>query len=170
MKKMPIYLLLALAISSRFLDHPANFTALGAIALFSGLYLDRKQAFVLPIAAMFISDLFIGFYNPAIMTSVYLGFVLMVAIGKYLKNNIKVKTVLGGTVTGSMIFFLLTNAAVWAFGTMYTHDLSGLFTSYYYGLPFLRNELLGSLFYSGVLVGGYEMIRKLSREQIAERT
>ena len=66
-----------------------------------------------------------------------------------------------GTLAGSVIFFLLTNTAVWAFGTMYVHDLSGLFTSYYYALPFFRNELLGDLFYSGVLIGGYEMIKKL---------
>ena len=27
-------------------------------------------------------------------------------------------------------------------------------------LPFWRNEILGNLFYSGILIGGYEMIKR----------
>jgi len=155
------YLLIILAIATRFAPHPANFTAIGAIALFSGLYLSKKQALLLPLAAMFISDVFIGFYNIYIMASVYIGFALVVLIGKYLQNNIKLLPVALGTLTGSVLFFLLTNTAVWAFGTMYTHDISGLITSYYSALPFFRNELLGNIFYVTTLVGGYEMIKKL---------
>ncbi len=159
-----IYLLLILAIATRFIPHPANFTAIGAIALFSGLYLNKKQALALPLIAMFISDIFIGFYSPYIMASVYLGFAITVLLGQYLKNKIKFINIFAGAISGSAIFFLLTNTTVWAFGTMYTHDLSGLFQSYYMALPFWRNELLGDLFYSGVLIGGYEMIKKLVPE------
>lgn len=159
-----IYLLLILAIATRFVPHPANFTAIGAIALFSGLYLNKKQALALPMITMFVSDIFIGFYSPYIMASVYIGFAFMVMIGQYLKNKIKFGNILFGAIAGSTIFFLLTNTAVWAFGTMYTHNLSGLLESYYLALPFWRNELLGNLFYSGVLIGGYEMIKKLVPE------
>ena len=160
-KNILTYLLIILAIATRFAPHPANFTAVGAIALFGGLYLNKKQALWLPLTVMFVSDIFIGFYNVYIMTSVYVGFMLMTIIGRYLNNKIKFSNIALGTLAGSVIFFLLTNTAVWAFGTMYVHDLSGLFTSYYYALPFFRNELLGDLFYSGVLIGGYEMIKKL---------
>lgn len=159
------YLLIILAVTTRFVPHPANFTAVGAIALFGGLYLNKKQALWLPLTTMLISDLFIGFYNIYIMASVYIGFILMTLIGRYLNNKIKFSTIAFGTLAGSVLFFLLTNTAVWAFGTMYAHNLSGLFTSYYYALPFFRNELLGDLFYSGVLIGGYEMITKLVKEK-----
>ncbi len=165
-KNLLAYLLIILAIATRFAPHPANFTAIGAIALFSGLYLDKKQALILPLAAMFLSDIFIGFYNTYIMASVYIGFALVVIIGKQLQNNIKFLPVALGALTGSVLFFLLTNTAVWVFGTMYTHDVSGLITSYYSALPFFRNELLGNIFYVTTLVGGYEMIKKLVPQSV----
>ncbi|MBI5221840.1 MAG: hypothetical protein HY979_03475 [Candidatus Magasanikbacteria bacterium] len=161
MKKLPIYLLIILGVVTRFVPHPGNFTAMGAIALFSGLYLSKKESLILPLAAMFISDIFIGFYRPSIMASVYIGFILMVLIGQYLKNKIGFWNVTAGVLSGSLIFFLLTNAAVWLFGTMYTHNFSGLLQSYYMALPFWRNEIIGDLFYTGVLIGGYEMIKKM---------
>jgi hypothetical protein len=74
------------------------------------------------------------------------------------------------TFAGSVVFFLLTNTAVWAFGTMYTHDLSGLVQSYYMALPFFRNELLGNIFFVTCLVGGYEMIKNLSPKTIVQET
>lgn len=163
-----IYLLLILGIVTRFIPHPGNFTAIGAIALFSGLYLERKQAFWLPLIAMFVSDIFIGFYSPYIMASVYIGFAMTVLMGQYLKNKIRLGNVALGAIAGSVIFFLLTNTAVWLFGTMYTHNLSGLLESYYMALPFWRNELLADLFYSGVLIGGYEMIKKLVPQTVPQ--
>lgn len=167
-QKTLTYLLIILAVATRFLPHPGNFTAVGAVALFSGLYLSKKEAIFLPMAAMFISDIFIGFYSSLIMTSVYVGFVLMVLIGQYLKNKIDVKNIAAGTFVGSLIFFLLTNTAVWLFGTMYAHDLSGLLQSYYMALPFWRNEILGDAFYVTVLVGGFEMIKNLAPQISAE--
>ncbi len=161
-KNILIYLLIILAVATRFVPHPANFTAIGAIALFSGLYLNKKQAMAIPMIAMFVSDIFIGFYSPYIMASVYFGFAITVLLGRYLKNKIKLGNIILGAISGSVIFFLLTNTAVWAFGTMYTHNLSGLFQSYYLAIPFWHNELFGDLFYSSVLIGGYEMIKKLS--------
>lgn len=170
MQKLPIYLLLILGIATRFIPHPSNFTAMGALALFSGLYLSKKQSLILPLAAMFISDIFIGLYLPSIMASVYVGFISMVLIGQYLKNKIGFWKILGGILSGSLIFFLLTNGAVWLFGTMYAHNFSGLLQSYYMALPFWRNEILADLFYSGVLIGGYEMIKKLVPETNLQTT
>lgn len=157
-KYFPIYLLILLGIICRFLPHPANFAPIAALALFGGLYLPKKWSIVLPMAVMLISDLFIGFYTWQIMLSVYLSFALMVGVGLLVRKNKKFHTVLGGTLLGSVIFFILTNASVWAFGTMYTPDFSGLISSYYAALPFFRNSLLGDLFYTAVLVGGYEFV------------
>lgn len=170
MKKLPLYLLLILGIATRFMPHPGNFTAVGAIALFSGLYLSKKESLILPLAVMLISDIFIGFYLPSVMVSVYIGFILMVLVGQKLKNKIGFWSVTGGALVGSLIFFLLTNAAVWLFGTMYAHNLSGLIQSYYMALPFWRNEIIGDLFYSGVLIGGYEMIKKLVPQTVIQTT
>ncbi|MFH0955758.1 MAG: DUF6580 family putative transport protein [Candidatus Falkowbacteria bacterium] len=155
-KFLPALILIALGIAARFLPHPANFAPIGAIAIFAGIYLPKKWAIVLPLAAMFFSDLFIGFYAWPIMLSVYAGFIIMGVIGLVVRKNKKVSTVLGGTVLGGVIFYLVTNGAVWAFGSLYPHTIAGLLQSYYMAIPFFRNSLLGDLFYTGVLAGAYE--------------
>lgn len=166
-KILILVLLMILGIATRFLPHPANFTAIGAIALFGGLYLPKRWAIILPLMAMFISDIFIGFYTWQIMASVYGSFVLAGLIGLVVRKNKKFHTVLGGTLLGSILFFLITNAAVCFFGTMYAHNFSGLMQSYFMALPFFRNSLLGDLFYVGVLVGGFELAMSFRTPQIA---
>jgi len=155
-KYLPVFILITLGIAARFLPHPANFAPIGAIAIFSGIYLPKKLAIILPLAAMFFSDIFIGFYAWPIMLSVYSGFIIMAVIGLAVRKNKKLSTVLGGTILGSVIFYLVTNGAVWAFGSLYSHDLAGLLQSYIMAIPFFRNSLLGDLFYTGALVGAYE--------------
>jgi len=157
-KYLPVILLIVLGVLCRFLPHPANFAPIGAMALFGGIYLPKKLAIGLPLIAMFASDIFIGFYSWPIMLSVYLSFVLMAVIGLQVKKNKKFHTILSGTILGSLLFFLITNAMVWAAGTMYTKNLCGLLTSYYLAIPFFRNSLLGDLFYIGILVVGLESI------------
>lgn len=156
-KYLPAFILITLGIAARFLPHPANFAPIGAIAIFSGIYLPKKWALILPLVAMFFSDLFIGFYSLPIMFSVYAGFVMMGAIGLAVRKYKSLGTILGGTILGSLIFYLVTNGAVWAFGSLYPHTAVGLWQSYYMAIPFFRNSLLGDLFYTGVLAGAYEV-------------
>lgn len=159
MKKfLPALVLIALGVAARFLPHPANFAPIGAIAIFSGIYLPKKWAVILPLAAMFFSDLFIGFYAWPIMLSVYLSLAIMGLIGLLVRRNKKLSTILGGTILGSVIFYLVTNGAVWAFGSLYPQTAAGLAQSYYMAIPFFRNSLLGDLFYTGTLIGAYEMV------------
>jgi len=153
-----IYSLLLLGIISRFLPHPHNFAPIGGIAIFSGLYLPKKWSISIPLAAMFISDLFIGFYDWKIILSVYISFALMAGIGLMIRQNKTLVTVIGGTLLGSILFYIITNFTVWAFGTMYAHDLAGLFHCYYMAIPFFRNSALGDMFYTGIFVGAYEFI------------
>jgi hypothetical protein len=155
-KYLPALILITLGIAARFLPHPANFAPIGAIAIFSGIYLPKKLAIVLPLAAMFFSDLFIGFYAWPIMFSVYASFIIMGLIGLAIRKNKKLSTVLGGTILGSVIFYFTTNTAVWAFGSLYPHTVAGLINCYAMAVPFFRNSLLGDLFYTGILAGAYE--------------
>ncbi len=164
-KVLIVLLLILIGASARLFPHPANFAPIGAIAIFGALYLPRKIALVAPLLAMFASDIFIGFYSWQMMVAVYFGFVIMGMIGLQVRKNKKFSTILGGTLLGSFLFFLLTNAAVWAFGTMYTLDLSGLMQSYYMAIPFFRNSLAGDLFYTAVLVGAFEGLQYYYRIQ-----
>ena len=165
-----IYLLLALGIICRFIPHAANFAPIGAIAIFSGLYLPKKYAIIVPVIALLISDFFIGFYSWRIMLSVYGSFAIMGTLGLWARKNKSFGKIAGATLLGSLVFFLLTNASVWAFGTMYTHSISGLMQSYYMALPFFRNSLLGDIFYTTILVGTVEAIYYIQAKDDASVT
>jgi len=147
------------AIILRLMPHLPNFAPIAALALFGGTYLNKKYALGVPILAMLISDYLIGFYNPWIMLSVYGSFVLIGLIGLWLKKHKTIPNVLGASIFGSIIFFLITNFAVWAVPhSMYPHNLQGLLQSYIMGLPFLKNTLAGDLFYVATMFGLYELV------------
>jgi len=143
------------------IPHLANFTPVAAIALFSGFYLNRKYSLFVALGAMLISDLIIGFYNPVVMASVYGSFILIGTLGIWLKKHHTIGNLVITTLFGSIIFFLITNFAVWAFPgsfVMYPKTWQGLIDCYIMGLPFFRNTALGDLFYVGALFGAYELV------------
>lgn len=143
---------------AKFIPHLPNFAPIAAMALFGGVYLNKKYALIIPLAALFLSDLLIGFYNPYLMIAVYGSFILIGLIGLWLKNHKTLPNVIGASLFGSIIFFLITNFAMWAIQRfmpqpIYPQTLQGLLSSFMMGLPFFRNTILGDLFYSGVFFG-----------------
>jgi hypothetical protein len=151
-------LIILVAVLMRLLPHLPNFTPLAAMALFGGVYLNKKYAFAIPLAAMFISDIFLGFHSA--MPYVYGSFILTGAIGLWLKNHKSAKNIVCASLISSILFFLITNFGVWATG-WYPRTLSGLMQSYTMGLPFFRNTVLGDLCYTGVFFGAYELVQLL---------
>ncbi len=148
--------LVALAAWSRFIPHPANFTALTAVALFSGAILPKRWSVIVPVAAMILSDLIIGI-SP-ISFVVWSSFALVALLGGYLKSRVRVTNVIVASLAGSTAFYLITNFAVWAEGRMYSMDIGGLVHCYVNAVPFFRNMLVGDLVYSGVLFGAYALV------------
>ncbi|HLN53511.1 MAG TPA: DUF6580 family putative transport protein [Lentimicrobium sp.] len=144
----------------RLIPHYPNFTPVAAIAIFGGAYINRKSlAFLIPIIAMFISDLIIGFHTT--MLAVYAGMIASVAIGMALRNRVKIGNVILASVASSMIFFLITNFASWYTGLMpYSKDFTGLMAAYIAGLPFFNTSLLGDLFFSTVLFGSFYLVSR----------
>lgn len=144
----------------RLLPHWPNFTPVAAMALFSGAYMSRKSfAFLIPLAAMLLSDLIIGFHST--MIAVYAGMVATVLIGFWLSNRVKAGNVVLASITSTLAFFLITNFGSWMSGMMpYTKDFSGLMQAYIAGLPFMFNGLMGDLFYSAIFFGGFYLVSK----------
>jgi len=147
----------------RLLPHLPNFAPIAAMALFGGVYLNKKYALLIPLIALFLGDIFIGFYSPWIMFSVYGSFALIGLLGLWLKKNKTIPNIIGSALMGSIIFFLVTNFAMWAIPhSLYPHNLQGLMQSYIMGLPFFRNTLLGDFFYVGAMFGLYELVLKIT--------
>lgn len=165
--KIIIFVILVLwGLSFRLLPHPWNFTPIGAISLFSGFYFRKKYAIFAPILAMFLSDIFLGFYDFKLMISVYGSFCLISLIGILIKKRKNLKTILAGSLSASILFFLITNFAVWKFTNWYPNNLSGLIQCFILGLPFFKNTLMGDLFYTSILFGAYEMVSILAKRKL----
>lgn len=142
----------------KYLPHLPNFAPIAAMALFGGVYLTKKHALIVPVIAMLVADYFIGFYNPWIMISVYGSFILIGLIGLWLKKHKTLPNIIGGSLLGSISFFLLTNFMMWAVPhALYPHTLQGLISCYIMGLPFFRNTIIGDLFYVGAMFGLMEV-------------
>jgi len=142
---------------------------IAAIALFGGTYLNKKyMAFIIPFAAMFLSDMLLGFH--AYMGAVYVAFGMTVVIGFVLRRRINPGNVVLASVSSSLLFYLVTNFAAWLASPIYPPNFAGLMESYIaglaffnngsYGLSFFLNEVAGGLFYSGILFGAYYLVRQ----------
>ena len=162
---MPIILagLTVVSILVRLLPHPANFTPIAALALFSGVYFSKRWSWIFPLAAMLVSDSIIGFYDARLMAAVYGSLLLPVLISRVIRKNKNFISITGVSLVGSILFFLITNFAVWLYSPLYPYTSSGLAQSYIAGLPFFRNTVLGDLFWAGVFFGCYALALKLAR-------
>ncbi len=159
--KIPNYIIIGLilvAALSRLLPHQPNFTPIGAIAIFAGVFLRGKYIFALPILALLISDYILGFYNGMIW--VYSSFILVGLIGLWIRNKYKFTRVSVGTISSSILFFVVTNFGVWLNGSIYPQNLQGLVSCYVAAIPFFRNSISGDIVYVTVLFGSYELIRR----------
>jgi len=166
--------LILIAASTRFIDSGMpNFTPIMAIALFGGaIFKDIRYAFGIPIAAMLLSDLFIGFYDIYVMIAVYLSFAVAVMIGRSLTSNGGFLKLTFTSLSSALIFFVVTNFAVWAFFPYYTKDLPGLALCYEMAIPFIRtwtyapaesfflNTVFSTLIFSYTMFGAYKFAEK----------
>lgn len=164
------------AAMSRLIPHPAGFAAIGGMALFGAAYFSRRiWAFVIPVAAMWISDLllsnvvyaaysgdFVWFYSGSLFT--YAALALIVVMGSFTLKKVRVTSLVASALGASAIFFLVSNFGTWISTPMYPRDLGGLATCYAAGLPFLRNAVPGDLVYTGVMFGVFEYcVRRFPR-------
>jgi hypothetical protein len=101
------------------------------------------------------------------MLSVYGSFIICVLVGFRLKKNKKWHNILAGSILCSLIFFFVTNFAVWAFTPWYEKTISGLIECFMMGLPFFKNTLRGDLFYAGIFFGIYEVAGFLVKKSVA---
>jgi hypothetical protein len=173
-KFLLIFLAIAIimSIAARLLPHAPNFTPIAALALFSGFYAAKisKWYLLAPLAAMLFSDVFVGFYEPKTMAVVYASFFAISLLGLFARmcqvrlSTPRVYMVGFGAFLGSVLFFGITNFAVWAFSGMYAPTFSGLMLSYSMALPFFKFTLLGNLFYVALFFGVYEFTISLTHK------
>ena len=151
------------------------------MALFGGAYLNRKYSLAIVFFSLLVSDYlllyvhpfssqFVNFskaYSPLSLIHsttlfVYGSFLITALMGIWLKEHKSFKNVLAATLSSSILFFLITNFGVWAQGA-YARDITGLWQSYFMGIPFFKYTLVGDLFYVALFFGSFEAILRLSK-------
>jgi len=167
-----ITMIIFAAAFSRIIPHIPNFSPLGAIGLFGAAYFSKKwHAFLIPILATWISDLFI---NNVIYGQYYSKFVwfyegfywqygsylLITFLGMIIFQKINFFRVFLGAWVSSALFFLISNFGCWIGSDFYPQNFEGLMICYAAGLPFLKGTLMGDLFYTVVLFGTFELAQK----------
>lgn len=158
--------------ASRFLPHPYNFTPVGAMAIFGGAVNHRKWSFLLlTVLSLYLTDMVMNntllrpffiqegwiWFN-SYMIWVYASFALMFILSHRLLRRFSFLRLGLVSLSGSLLFFLITNFGAWLGSPLYTNDLNGLITSYAAGIPFFGSTLAGDLIYSLFIFGAYQSI------------
>lgn len=150
----------------------ANFAPIGAMALFGGAYYGRGKmgwlSLLIPIVIVWVSDWFVNLHDLGSFTPFYSGFYwqylaygMMVLLGAELIKRVKPVAVIGTSLFGSIIFFLISNFGVWVSGTMVVYPMTfdGLILCYVAGIPYFGGTVLGDLFFCGVFFGAFELAK-----------
>ncbi len=165
-----IVVLIAIGILGRIIPHPPNFTPIIAIALLSSYAFKNKWMIILiPLMSMWISDLVInnylyaGYYDSLLIFSsgflwVYGAIICIALLGTILIKKVKISNIALSSISGSLIFFFITNFGVWISGSMYPKSLFGLIECYTLALPFFGNALVGDLVYCTILFTSYSLV------------
>lgn len=157
---MEVITLTIIGIISRLVPHLPNMTPVGATALFSSAKFGMKKGMIILLLTMLITDVLLGLHS--IMWATYGSFMITIGIGRWVQKKYSLSRFMTGTLVSSVVFFLVTNFAVWLVplhSGMYTKNLTGLMHCYLMAIPFFRNSLIGDFFYGLVFYFGYEIVR-----------
>lgn len=146
-----------------------------AIALFSGMMVkDKTQSFILPLVALFLSDVLIQILYKAglfVFPGLYKGqlfnyslLLLTTVLGWLLKGK-RTESVIISAVIAPTLFFLLSNFFVWNSATQlsYPKNFNGLLLCYGAGLPFYKNALIASVVFLPSLIAFFNVYVKGSK-------
>ena len=142
----PISLILILAFA-RLIPHPPNFTPIIAVAILSSCFFRNVYlSIAILLVSMLLADVVIGFYKD--MLFVYISLLLIPIIFFKISSKINYKNLFIFGFVGALIFYLISNFGVWLVGNLYSKDIDGLVECYYLAIPFFRNTLFSTIFYS----------------------
>jgi hypothetical protein len=177
LNKTALYILLALVVVAALYriipGRPYGFAPQIAMALFGGAVIkDKKLAFALPLLSMVLSDALFellyfagispmwGFYEGQLTN--YVLFALLTVSGFFIKK-MSVINIAVASFAAPTAYFLISNFMVWLSGTgglqrPKTFDV--LMMCFADVLPFYKNSIAGTLFFSALFFGSYYLIKQ----------
>lgn len=165
--------------------HLPNFTPIAAMALVGGMYMNKKAlAFLVPIAALYLSDLILNnfIFKDALGTTTgglvlwadymyftYGAMLITVLIGMALSTKSIGSKIVGGTLTSSIVFYLLADFGSWLSLPIYTKNFGGLVAAYIAGFPYFLMTLLGTMIFSIVFIGSIEYLKRAKAVKLSQK-
>lgn len=143
----------------------ANFSAVGAIALFGGAYFNNNvKAFAFPMLVLVLSDIFIakmsgyGFFYAGWYWT-YIAIIAMVAVGKLMMNKVNVGTFMASSFIGVFLHWILSDIGPMYAPSIYPATLAGYGQCLINAIPFELNFLYGTVAYGAVMFGAFEALK-----------
>ncbi|MBI2095462.1 MAG: hypothetical protein HYT89_04795 [Candidatus Omnitrophica bacterium] len=154
-EKFIVFLIIAAGVLLRVIPHPWNVSPILGLALFSGAHLKTRTGALLLLATLFASDLFLGFDST--LPFVWGSFLLVLILGKSLKSAGFGASIFLTTLSGSSLFYLISNLGVFLATPLYEKTWTGLLRCYVLAIPFFRNAVIGDQVYALVFFGTYHL-------------
>ena len=146
----------------------SNFSPVAAVVLCGAAFLPKKFAIAIPLAAMLVTDIILNLHagvGPvgSWMLFTYAAYAAIFYIGFQLRTRESRGSynwkLFGGAIAGTFLFYLLSNTGAWLANPAYAKTIGGFVQAQTIGVPaplptymFLRNALVGDLFFTGVFV------------------
>lgn len=143
----------------------ANFSAVGAIALFGGAYFNNNiKAFGFPLLILLLSDILLAqtaelgfFYGGWYWT--YIAFILMVFIGKLMLKKVNVQNFVIANMVMVLIHWIVSDISAMYVPGLYEPTLAGYWTCLIAAIPYELNFIYGSLIYGTLMFGSFELLK-----------
>jgi hypothetical protein len=160
---------------SRLFTFFPNFSALESLALFGGAYIAiRYIAILIPLAAMFFSDIIINNtvarqffpnHDGLVIFSDYMiwntiAIVLIVLFGRLFLKKMSVLRGVMGILGATAIFWIISNIGAWLSSGIFPLTFAGMLENFAFALPFLKNSLIGNFAFGAVLFGSFELLTR----------
>lgn len=148
----------------------ANFSPVGAMALFGGAYFNKQwKAFGFPLLMLFLSDLvllqtvFKDYGNGILYEGwywVYGAFALMTLAGRWLLKKITIRTFIVSVLVCVLIHWTITDIGVWYGSKIFSQNLEGYINCLVVAIPYEWRFLTGTLVYGIILFGLFEWMQQ----------
>ena len=156
----------------------ANFAPLMALAFCGGVYFRNPRMWLIPFAALLLSDIYLDFYYQSTFGYVWtmgaagvraLCFVFAIFLGWLVSRNKSWLNLVTGTLGGALAFYLVTNSHAWWYDLSYAKSAAGWWQAMTVGHPqfpptllFFRNSLASDFFFTAMfaLTMEYQALRK----------
>jgi hypothetical protein len=154
---------------------PPNFSAAYALVFCAGLFFRSPAGWWAPLVVLAITDLLLNIYYttkgfPAFQLYQLVNYPIYAALiwfGRRFDPKRSIAALVGGSLLGAVMFYLLTNFAAWLFNPFgnpeYTKTLAGLLTALTKGTgswpqtwEFFRNTLLSSGLFTALFAAAYK--------------